>query len=551
VHRSDEESKPNQTKKRMKQKILAIAAVAVLTAFASQATSYTDTTGDLHNGVPTGDNLSGHTHLDITSVEVTNNVTDLIFKINLSGNPVTTDWGKYCIGFDTNPATGDLNSLGNGWGRRISMQPRGMDFWIGTWVDGTMGAGLSWYDGVAWNGSGGASVSKDASSVTISVSMANLGKSFGDTVDFDIYTTGGGTDTAVDALSNPAVSAFAWSDNYTNNNVSTYTIAALAATTNNVTFTVDMGVPIWEFDTLAGPGFSTNADTLYVRGSFNGWGTVSAGYNLIQVGPTLFSNTVEVVSLIGDTIQYKFEGFSFPGYENPVLLGGGNRTLVVSGANVTAPTVCFSDRCLTDPPVSTVRLEVDMSVVRNFGKFDPSTNGVTLPGNFNGWNNSAIVMAAGAAPDTNIYSGTLTYNYYPIAPGNVGFYKFFISNLVDPARDNGWEQPISSGGGNRAFAINTTTQTNRYFYNDENPIINASIQALNANDVKVTFSSFPSRGGGVNTGGVYAVESRVSLSDPWTTNSVVGSTTSSTSVTNTGVLPGTPQQYYRVGLIGL
>ena len=538
--------KPNQTKISMKQKLLAIAATAFLTAFSSQATTYTDTTGDL--GTP---DFTGKNFLDITSVEVTNDFTDLIFKINLAGNPVATDWGKYCIGFDTNAATGDVGANGNAWGRKISMTPRGMDMWIGTWVDGGSGAQLFGYDGVNWNNVGGPSVSKTTNSVTITVPFANLGKTFGNTVDFDIYTTGGGADPAVDALSNPAITVNTWGEFYTNNNVSSYTIAVIAATTNKVKFVVDMGVPIWEYDNAIGNGFNTNTDTLFVRGSFNGWGTVTNGYNLIQVGPTLFSNTVNVVTLIGSTVQYKFEGAAFPGYESPVLSGGNNRTLLISGTSVTAPFTCFGDRCLSNPPVSTVNVSVDLSVARNFGVFDPATNGVTLPGNFNGWNNSILPLTAGSPPNTNIYSGSLNYNYYPLGAQNVGFYKFFISNLSNGARDNGWEQPIGNNGGNRSFGIASTNQSFSFIYNDENPVINASIQQLNANDVKVSFSSFPARGGGINTGGVYAVESRTSLTGPWSTNAVVGSTTSNTSVTNTGTMPTDAKKFYRVGLIGL
>ena len=120
--------KPNQTKISMKQKLLAIAATAFLTAFSSQATTYTDTTGDL--GTP---DFTGKNFLDITSVEVTNDFTDLIFKINLAGNPVATDWGKYCIGFDTNAATGDVGANGNAWGRvaaqSLAHAGRGMLVW--------------------------------------------------------------------------------------------------------------------------------------------------------------------------------------------------------------------------------------------------------------------------------------------------------------------------------------------------------------------------------------------------------------------------------------
>ena len=75
------------------------------------ATTYNDATGD---GALVG---TGGGILDISSVEVNNTLTDLIFKINLAGNPVATDWGKYMIGLDTT-AGGD--SAGNGWGRPIN-----------------------------------------------------------------------------------------------------------------------------------------------------------------------------------------------------------------------------------------------------------------------------------------------------------------------------------------------------------------------------------------------------------------------------------------------
>lgn len=529
----------------MKQKILALAAIAAITALAStsRANLYTDTTGDI---------MPSNTILDITSVEVTNTATDIVFKINLVGNPVATDWGKYCIGIDTNPATGDIGSNGNGWGRKISMNPRGMDFWVGSWVDGTPGAQLFWYDGAAWNNIGGPAISKTTNSVTISFPFANLGKAFGDTVDFDVYTTGGGADPAVDALSNPAMAVSSWADFYTNNNVSTYTLQVVTAVPHKVKFSVDMGVPIWEFDNAIGNGFFTNSDVLYVRGSFNGW---AGSDQLFRDGSTtIYTNTISLLATPGDTIQYKFEGVSFPGYENPVLSGGGNRSLTLTNTAITLPVTCFGDRCLSYPQVSTVNFAVDMTIAQQFGKFDPNVNGVTLPGSFNTWSTSAMPLTPGVGPLSNVYTGSLTYNYYPLGAQNVGFYKFYITGLSDVNRNNGWEGPISTGGGNRAFGIASANQTLSFAYNDENPVINASVQQVNANDIKISFNSFPSRGNPPEyypTGGVYVVESRPSLTAPWTTNAVIHSTTANTAITNTGVLPGNPQQYYRVGLIGL
>src|SRR5882762_4873498 len=109
---------PNQIESNfMKQRLLTLTVAALAAAFVStsRADLYTDTVGDVFPGIPP--------HMDITSVEVTKNFSDVIFKINLAGDPIAVNWGKYCIGIDTNPATGDTSANGNGWGRAISMTP--------------------------------------------------------------------------------------------------------------------------------------------------------------------------------------------------------------------------------------------------------------------------------------------------------------------------------------------------------------------------------------------------------------------------------------------
>src|SRR6476659_232043 len=107
----------------MNTKALLLTTLTVATfGFSAKASTYGDTAGDI---------FPPDTILDITSVEVNNTATLLTFKINLVGNPVATDWGKYMIGIDST-AGGD--TAGNGWGRPISMSS-GMDFWLGSWAD--------------------------------------------------------------------------------------------------------------------------------------------------------------------------------------------------------------------------------------------------------------------------------------------------------------------------------------------------------------------------------------------------------------------------------
>jgi hypothetical protein len=203
--------------------VSALAALA-LAGMSATAATYPDPTGD---GALVG---TGGGILDITSVEVNNTASDLIFKINLVGDPTATDWGKYMIGIDSAPG-GD--PAGNGWGRPIGMSS-GMDYWVGSWADSGNGAEIRNWTGSAWNlqsatynpNPDNLSFAKDGSSVTIKFNFAGLGLAPGSSFFFDVYTSGGGgTDSAIDALANPAQTVANWSDSYNSgNNVDSYTL---------------------------------------------------------------------------------------------------------------------------------------------------------------------------------------------------------------------------------------------------------------------------------------------------------------------------------------
>ena len=179
-----------------------------------------------------GDEAFPNPHLDIASVEINNTATDILFTINLTGDPIATDWGKYMVAIDS---VGGGDPVGNGWGRPISM-PSGMDYWIGSWVD--------WGDGAevySWNTTSnvwdlvdaayGADSSdillpvKTTSSVTLQTSLSSLGLGIGDTFTLDVFTSGGGgTDSAIDALSDPSTTVLNWGDPYNSTSTLTYTV---------------------------------------------------------------------------------------------------------------------------------------------------------------------------------------------------------------------------------------------------------------------------------------------------------------------------------------
>ncbi len=172
----------------------------------ANATTYTDSSNDLFD--------NGFAHLDITSMAVTNTATDISFQFSLRGSPVATDWGKYMVIIDSR-AGGDITS--NGWARLIS-QTTGADSWLGGWVDSGNGLenrtwnGSGWQlDGATYNSTPGLSVSKDATSVTFTTTLASLGLVGGQILFFDAFTSGGGGgDGAVDSAGNPGMQITDW-----------------------------------------------------------------------------------------------------------------------------------------------------------------------------------------------------------------------------------------------------------------------------------------------------------------------------------------------------
>lgn len=210
-----------------------VLAGALLIAASARADIISDTIGDIDPGIANG----GGT-LDIVSMEVTTSGSDLIFSLTLNGNVSTTDWGNFMIGIATGDSAG--TTTGNGWVRPINLDAPsgGMNYWIGSWVNAGGGAQLWSYDNgtSSWTGpsdlSSGYSFSAGAqSTIDYTVSLSSLGVSAGDTIYFDAYSSGGGgSDSAVDALSNPNVSITSWGQTYTSSEnppgtgLSSYTI---------------------------------------------------------------------------------------------------------------------------------------------------------------------------------------------------------------------------------------------------------------------------------------------------------------------------------------
>ena len=197
-------------------KIIGITIAVLLMTAPIFGTVYTDPTNDLDAAV-------NNDNLNFTGAEVTNNPANISFEIKLVGDIQTTDWGKYMIGIDS-VVGGDTN--GNAWARPISMSS-GMDYWFGGWVDATPDNIQLWkYDNDVWTNIAVYTSTINPNSVVYSVPLSSLGLSPSDSFTFDIYSSGGGgSDTAIDALSLSTPTVTGWSEAYDSGaNVSTYQV---------------------------------------------------------------------------------------------------------------------------------------------------------------------------------------------------------------------------------------------------------------------------------------------------------------------------------------
>jgi hypothetical protein len=97
------------------------------------------------------------------------------------------------------------------------MNPDGMDYWIGTWVDFGNGAELRSWNGASWQldlatyNPDPISMSKTQYTAKVTVPLASMGLNVGDMFWFDAYSSGGGgSDSAIDALSSNSPSVTDW-----------------------------------------------------------------------------------------------------------------------------------------------------------------------------------------------------------------------------------------------------------------------------------------------------------------------------------------------------
>jgi hypothetical protein len=215
----------------MKRTVFA-AAVAVSAGLAS-ASVYSDATGE---------NFLSDGHMDIASVTLTNDATNLYIEVQTGAALIdgSNNWGKYVFGI--NNGQGGPSTGSNGWGRNISFGGQEITHWLGSWADASgPGSAASGAELRSWNGSdwgtivdatylGGGLVSSSnagyaSGKQVLTIALSALGVGIGDTITFDAMTTaGGGGDPGVDHLSRADQSTPFWDTQSVSGSFLSYTI---------------------------------------------------------------------------------------------------------------------------------------------------------------------------------------------------------------------------------------------------------------------------------------------------------------------------------------
>lgn len=188
----------------MKRWLAPLAAVGLFAAPSMGQVYYDDPSGDLFD--------NGFTNLDITQCKAWNDSEFLCISVDTVG---FQNWTKYLFFFDT----GSAGTTTNGWGRPIDIgaaNPSGISHFAGSWVDQPNSNTQLWsWDGAAWGL--GSTIDNDqgetgSNRVTWMFSLAWLGVGVGDTIRFDVATSGGGNDPGVDHLSRSDMATPGWGD---------------------------------------------------------------------------------------------------------------------------------------------------------------------------------------------------------------------------------------------------------------------------------------------------------------------------------------------------
>ncbi|MEG8946386.1 T9SS type A sorting domain-containing protein [Rosettibacter firmus] len=229
----------------------------------------------------------------------------------------------------------------------------------------------------------------------------------------------------------------------------------------NVTFKADMRLPIKQGELVVGSG------KVFVAGNFNSW-SVSQDELTDDDNDSVYTKTVQINS--GQMIYYKFlftnksGGTTWEGDPNrEAWIDDGDNT-IERYFNDVNPNVTLADGNIT--------FNVDMSVLEELGIYDPAVDKVQVRGGFNGWSDSdptRSVMNQDPLVPTNWF---LQVPFVKTEVNSKQEFKYYVAlGHTDELWTDGWERPLSMGGGNRVanFAGQDNQVLDMVYYDDVYP----------------------------------------------------------------------------------
>jgi hypothetical protein len=218
----------------------------------------------------------------------------------------------------------------------------------------------------------------------------------------------------------------------------------------DVTFQVDMSIQI------ANGKFIPGTDIVEARGSFQSPNTWSSGFVLTNslANPNLYRGTYTITNTPGNgLVYYKFWASGVLAWE-----GVSDRSFNLPASATTLPAVYFNNDNGSATPVT---FRIDMTPQVSVGNFTPGADYVEARGGFNNWLGGFTLTNDPAAPNSNLFSGTYMI---AAAPGTGIEYKYVVNGGSGPLA---WEQPVSTFGNNRSFALSANPQIlPTVFFND-------------------------------------------------------------------------------------
>ncbi|MFA7418383.1 MAG: T9SS type A sorting domain-containing protein [Melioribacteraceae bacterium] len=210
-----------------------------------------------------------------------------------------------------------------------------------------------------------------------------------------------------------------------------------------VEFRANMKLPLKQGDLLKTP----IPGKVFIAGDFNGWNT-SATELTDADDDSIYTATLDTITS-GTTVNYKF---LYSNKANATIWENDpNKTaLILDGTNKVER--FFND---VNPNVQlkdgTVSFYVNMAVLEQLKVYDAAVDLLEVRGNFNGWSSADKDRSAMLQDFLFPTSWFLPVGFVKAEVPSDNFYKYFVGKKDTTGWADGYERPLSRGGGNRLF----------------------------------------------------------------------------------------------------